>query len=203
MATDATRPRTERSSRGRAAARFEFRVWCPPADVVERIEQLPSGGPPGEKNDVYLVGSAADVNAKLRDSTLEVKHLVERVGALERWSPAWSADLPVAPHTVGRLSGELQLRTPNIDDSRVTESQLRRMLGESGGCVVPAFKRRRKFECGRAQVEVVDVTFFTRTLRSVAVEAVDESIVRDSIEALGLHGENRPMHLAAARSARR
>ncbi|WP_040494763.1 hypothetical protein [Ilumatobacter nonamiensis] len=170
---------------------------------MERIERLPSGGPPGEKHDVYLVGPNAEVNAKLRESMIEVKHLVERVDALERWSPAWSAELPVEAHAVERLCDELGLPSPSIDDTTVTEAQLRQILEKSGACDVPAIKQRRKYDFGDAQIEVVDVTFPDRTIRSVAVEAADESVVQEAVDTFGLDGENRPMHLAAARATRR
>lgn len=188
-----------------ADARVEFRVWDPPDASVSTL--MRRGVPNGrdERHDVYLVGPDHTVNAKVRDSSLEVKRLIGTDGGLQRWRPDAPIELPLTDAQLDALLDDLgAARTATR-----TWSELDRLdpgtvvAATTDGMAIAVAKRRQRFDVGSVRAEFTEARFFGEPHSSIAVEAPEEDAVRQAIGELDLVGENRPMHRAAADAMRR
>lgn len=192
------------NNRTESRDRVEFRVWNPSAASVKKLKG--HGTPSGcdERRDVYLVGPDGTVNAKLRNSALEVKRLVDTVGVLERWAPDPPAELPLTGEQLDGLLSDLGIASRGNEhwsDRDLSDPALA-VSNAPNGHVVPVQKQRQRYEIGGIRAEFTAATFFDETHVSIAVEAPESEPVRRVISELDLRGENRAMHQAASDEAR-
>lgn len=193
-----------RTCRSAAEARFEYRVWDEPACCVSRLTAWGTFAGVEERTDVYLIGPDPTVNAKVRDSRLEVKRLIGSTRGLQRWRPDAPVQLPLTSEQFALLLLDLGITGSDVE-TWIDQERLdpRAVLSNSPtGDVVTAQKRRRRYELDAARAEFTEVDFFGRSYASIAVEAADAETVKRAKNRLGLIGENRPMHCAAAEAAR-
>lgn len=183
-----------------ARHRVEFRLWNPSASSVAKLIACGTRTGSDERTDVYLVGPDDSVNAKLRDSSLEVKRLVSTVGVLERWAPDPPIELPLTSEQLDGLLTDLGIPGNGNEqwgDSELLDPALA-VSSASTGSAVPVRKRRQRYEIDGVRAEFTEATFSDETHQSVAVEGPDSEPVRRLIGELGLSGENQAMHNAAA-----
>lgn len=183
--------------------RYELRIWNPSTTTPRAMVDAGRIVGTDSSHDLYLVGPNLKVNAKVRGQVLDVKHMLETSGRLQRWCPAWSAELPLAAEDVARLLEELGL-TDNEPVRRVerVEDLASQVAGRPGGIVAAVQKYRRRLDIDGTAAEVTEVTFGDRNERCVAVEGEDPEALHLLTRKFGLDGPNTAMneHVAETES---
>ena len=162
--------------------RFEYRVWNPPAPVMDAVRHRGRHTGRSQVRDCYVLGHDPDLNAKIREDRLEVKRLLDRRSGFERWEAAWSADAPFESSVIKRLYDEFGLPIRDGGAGPHTVDELVSMLRESGHLHVAWVSKRREFfeiEGASAELTEVAVEAIDRTMTTAAVEGLDhERLVR-------------------------
>jgi hypothetical protein len=140
---------------------------------------------------LYLLGARPDVNLKVRDGRLEVKRLVARSGALERWQAAEKRPLPLDPDWARRalpaLLGVSEL--PGLGEAPLSLRALvlRVVLASPRIEVVSVQERRHRFDVGpEVQAEIGEARVSGLPVETAAVEGERPGAVRRVALRLGL-----------------
>ncbi|MDX1654166.1 MAG: hypothetical protein R3310_03015 [Candidatus Competibacteraceae bacterium] len=174
-----------------AAARFEFRAFAWQFGLpVVRLRRAGSCSAIEERRESYLMAPGArDINLKLRgNEALNIKELLERHQALERWQPRPTHPLPLSGEVVAmELFPALGLPPPDppldcYDRPALTAA----LTDQPGAVVVEVLKRRHRFELDRLKAEYTRVWFNGAGLTTLAVEGEDSQDVLEGIRLLAL-----------------
>lgn len=169
-------------------SRWEWRAFAESFGPIEPT--LRSNGHPRTSHEVYILSSRPEVNAKLRDDTLDVKlrHAVDPHG-LELWSPAVRATFPVDASTVQTVLGlwRLPVDVPTAGVWRA-DAFLERFVSHAPSLrVVSIDKVRYGSRLNECIVEIADVWVNAVVhLQSIGVEHEDPARVWDTVTVLDL-----------------
>ncbi len=174
--------------------RFEFRVFGQGFDVAgHRIREMASCESSSESKEIYLLNDEdCDHNVKIRGGKLELKCLIERSGALERWKPAgeWSfpIDLGAIPDKLFPIAA---LERVSPFPAALTERELLNHVAQASERNAPLyraniFKRRFRFTLQDCPVEIDRVLVNGAAIESIAIESQHAEQVLATRSALGL-----------------
>lgn len=179
-------------------ARYEYRVWGKHKKARKLLAALASDVITEEIDDCYFLVDEPEVNAKIRNHTLKVKHLVGHSRGFERWVSRRHRDSSTAPAPFDTLLDELSLdRRPgkrtDLDDA---VADLDHELAERAVFVC---KERRRYTIGSIRAEVTDITLQDtgEVLHTLAIEGDDLDALVALRKRLGLKdAENVAVHVA-------
>ena len=171
------------------ALRWEWRTFGAEFDGAEaRLAGLPPVRV-DDSEELYILSSRVEGSIKVRDGKLDVKRL-ERVSedGLEQWNPVAKAEFPIAAVDVASLLAALDVSVPSLHHERYALDQLIADVVEPHDdlVAVPVRKHRDHYLLDGCRAELTGVRSGPRTTRTVAVEDDDPTIVRSTVEALGL-----------------
>jgi len=142
-----------------------------------------------ESVDLYLVAASADHAVKVRDESMDVKHL-ERVdeNGLEQWLPVMKAGFPLAVADLARLRAALgEPGREGGDEAYSLEEALADLTGETSDVVaVEVAKRRVRYTVGGCLAELTEVHTEHGPACSIAIESEDPARVVAAVRELGL-----------------
>ncbi|NNE94803.1 MAG: hypothetical protein HKN24_02130 [Acidimicrobiales bacterium] len=187
------------SSKTTDRARYEFRVWGDYPKVIRKLARLASDETTEEVEDCYLLGHGRKWNAKVRDSTLKVKRLLERERGFDRWDANWHRSADSVPSPFDEVFDDLSLDRPQRG-KKYNLSKAVSALEEDGSTrAVFVTKRRRRFQLGevRGEIAQLDIHDTSIRLQSIAIEGEDLDELVALRRKLGLKGhDNVAMHVA-------
>ena len=148
------------------------------------------------------MGPADDVNAKVRQGSVEVKRLIDLESGFQRWQPEWSADLPIKASTVIRLFQELGASTPALSGTSVDESQLGGLVDADPELYKAEVVKRRRFYSVDGVLAETTLTRFEPTKQfvpTVVIEGPDLDDLEPLLSDLSMdEADNTPMNEAVA-----
>lgn len=153
--------------------RLEYRVWDD-VEAADRLEAIGIAAGSDSSTHVYLIGSPREVNVKLRDGAIDVKHRIEIEAMFERWCPAWRTEPPFGQDAVERVFDELVVPPPSTSGDVTTDELVALAESASGIAVITATKHRTSYQLGEVNAELTRVLLDDGTERvTVAVEGTD------------------------------
>ena len=171
------------------ALRWEWRTFGAEFDGAEaRLTGL-SPVRVDDSEELYILSSRVEGSIKIRDGKLDVKRL-ERVSedGLEQWNPVAKAEFPIAAVDVASLLAALDVSVPSLHRERYALDQLIAdvVVPHDDLVAVPVRKHRDHYLLDGCRAELTGVRSGPRTTRTLAVEDDDPTIVRSTVEVLGL-----------------
>lgn len=186
--------------------RFEFRIFAPSVERMEdRVRGLAECERVDESREVYLLSreeSAWSRNLKIRDGVLDLKILMERKNALERWKPVGKERLPLSRHFVkGPLGPDLGVELLDASRSEFSLEELVREVINTHLRLAAAWveKRRMRFRIDGCPVEIDEVRINGATVFSAAAESEDPEALEALVGKLGLAEEENVCYPRAIR----
>jgi exopolyphosphatase/guanosine-5'-triphosphate,3'-diphosphate pyrophosphatase len=182
-----------------SGARFEFRVWGddlrPLRDALARVAR--SSGR-NKSEEIYLLSSAADCNAKIRSEKMEIKGLIEVVDSFERWEPKMKAPFPLPAAAVAQVFSELGLPAPRLEHGSYAVAEFldavvkpRRELR-----IARVVKYRERFSIGSCQAEFCKARIDNLARQTVAAESADAAALHAFVHQLGIAGQPNRSYVA-------
>jgi exopolyphosphatase / guanosine-5'-triphosphate,3'-diphosphate pyrophosphatase len=142
-------------------------------------------------DEVYLLATGSEANAKIRDKLLDIK-ILERVDphGLEHWRPALKEPFPLGAAATDQLRAALGLEARALAADRLTLDQLLAKLARPAGpvCIVNVTKTRTRYHIHGCIAELTDVVAAGKKTRTAAIEDTDPDKVIAAVRAMGLDG---------------
>ena len=180
-------------------AHYEYRVWGRHSKARKLLAELAESTSSETIEDCYFLGDDPDWNAKVRDSTLKVKHLVGEERGFELWASEKHRDVDAVPEPFDQLFDDLHLDRVSRGKSFSIEKAVDGLDDDQPARPVFVTKERRRFEFGGVKAEVTDITI-TETgeeLQTLAIQGADLDELVKLRKRLGLKGEdNVAVHVA-------
>lgn len=171
------------------APRWEWRTFGADLSAIEAKIGLAIQVAPRRSEEIYLLSPATPHSAKIRDSALEVKRLLQ-VGenGLELWTPAFKAEFPLPAEALTEAFAALGLAPPAV---RPRDYDLDAFLTEVVALcealrAVAVKKARRQFVFFDCAAEFVRLRIGALAQESFALEDEKPSRVVAALRALGL-----------------
>lgn len=143
-----------------------------------------------ESDELYLLSSRSNQNAKVRGGRMELK-LVEQLSAegLEQWRTDMQQGFPLTVAQVQKVFAALGVTAPALQPCDYEMARLVVELVQPSPVLqaVPVRKRRRLYRLGGCRCELTDVSAHSRRLHTVAVDAEEPARVMETIRALDLY----------------
>lgn len=179
------------------SARYEFRVWGKHRDARKQLARMATETVKEEYEDCYLLVDDPTWNAKVRDNTLKIKHLVAEKKGFEQWASDRYRTADDTPSPFDDLFDELRLDRPLRGKKYNLPKEVRSLDQMDGVRAVFVKKSRRRYTIGDLRAEVTDIEIddSDETLRTLSIEGNDLKELRRLRKRLGLGDEpNVAMH---------
>ena len=144
-----------------------------------------------ESDELYLLPLRREASVKVRAGLLDVKELVQvSEDGLEQWRPVLKAAFPLSAEDAAATFATLGARVPTLTRATYTLDELvDELVGPSPHVSpVPVHKRREHYEIGGCMAERSEFSTDGATIRTIAVESEDPSLVTKTVSDLGLTG---------------
>jgi exopolyphosphatase / guanosine-5'-triphosphate,3'-diphosphate pyrophosphatase len=144
-----------------------------------------------ESDELYLLPLQRDASVKIRAGLLDVKELVQvSDDGLEQWRPVMKAEFPLSAEDVGAVFEALGASAPTLARATYTLDELvDELVGPSPDVSpVPLHKRREHYEIGGCMAERSEFSTDRATIRTIAAESEDPSLVTKTVCELALNG---------------
>jgi hypothetical protein len=168
--------------------RWEWRIFGADLTALEARLGAPLD-PQRRSEEIYLLNATTPHSAKIRQSALEVKRLlqVDRDG-LELWSPAFRGEFPLDAGRIREAFAALALAPPPLASDRYDQEAFLGEIVAMRGELRPIWvkKARRRFSVCGCAAECVRLQVGAVPLESVAVESADKSRLEAALRALGV-----------------
>jgi len=180
--------------------RFEYRVWGTELTAIrQRIDELAESRQQERVTDLYLLGPNTEVNAKVRDGSLEVKRLLPTGHGFQRWKPSLRREPPFPVELVEELLRRLGDGSGTVSDSRLPESlavsDLIKATSNNGLHTIEVVKERQLFTVDGTRAESTRVDCKAGQWWTVAGESTEADDLDRLVRRLGLDGlDNRSMN---------
>ena len=179
------------------SARYEFRVWGKHRAARKQLERLATVTVEEEYEDCYLLVDDPTWNAKVRDNTLKIKHLVAEKKGFEQWASGRYHSAKATPSPFDDLFDELRLDRPQRGKKYNLPKEVRSLDQIDGVRAVFVSKNRRRYTIGDLRAEVTDIEIHDsgEKLRTLSIQGDDLKELRRLRKRLGLGDEpNVAMH---------
>lgn len=179
-------------------ARYEYRVWGKHKKARKLLAALATDVATEVVDDCYFLVDEPEVNAKIRNQTLKVKHLVGHSRGFERWVSRRHRDASTAPAPFDTLLTELSLDRRRGERTDLDEA-VADLDHELADRAVFVCKERRCYTIGSIKAEVTDITLEEtgEVLHTLAIEGDDLDALVSLRKRLGLKNvDNVAVHVA-------
>ncbi len=179
--------------------RYEYRVWGEYPKARKLLASIATDSSREQIEDCYFLTEDPSWNAKVRDSTLKVKQLVNESKGFEQWVSRWHTDGDSAPAPFDDLFDELGLDRPARGKSFSLERAVKDLDPEIAATAMFVTKDRKRYRVGDLKAEVTDVTVHEtgEVLCTIAIEGNNLDNLVALRKKLGLKGEdNVAVHVA-------
>jgi len=182
--------------------RFEFRVWGEHLDSAQaRLLDMGTLRERRQSGETYIVSRAEQTNVKIRAGVIDIKELLERRGALERWRPVFKAAFPIERQVaVGSVFSRLDVEAPGLEADLVGEEMFVAAADRvEGVTAVPVRKERSLLSIGDCRAEVAVVTIYGDEILTMAIESADPTVVESVAAMLGIDDHENESYPAVLR----
>ncbi len=180
-------------------AHYEYRVWGRHSKARKLLRELAESTAGETIEDCYFLGDDPDWNAKVRNSTLKVKHLIGEERGFELWASEKHRHVDAVPEPFDQLFDDLHLDRVSRGKSFSIEKAVDGLTEEQPARPVFVTKQRQRYQFGGVKAEVTDITI-TETgeeLQTLAIQGTDLDELVKLRKRLGLKGEdNVAVHVA-------
>ncbi len=187
-----------------AKTRYEFRVWGRHRKARKELARLADERTTEYVEDCYLISDDPSWNAKVRDETLKLKHLVDSAKGFEEWASRRFRTADETPSPYDELFEALRLDRPARGKRWDIETAVERLDPELGIEAIFVEKERVRYRIGSIRAEATDIVLVDRqqTLHTLLIEGGDLDELVALRKQLGLKGEdNIAVHQAIAEAA--
>ncbi|MBF0187348.1 MAG: hypothetical protein HQL50_05425 [Magnetococcales bacterium] len=169
--------------------RWEWRTFG--SDFGEAELLIQKSGEPRirESEEIYILSANSGENTKIRFDLMDIKTLkATDDNGLEQWFPALKTGFPLQGEMLESVLSAWNIPIGNIDDDPYTLERLLSDLVEPHEALgaVTVSKNRQGFLIDDCIVELADLTFDGKGIRSVAVEMENPQKVWNLVTRLGL-----------------
>lgn len=144
-----------------------------------------------ESSETYVLSTKSGNNVKVRDGKLDIKTLQNtNEDTLEQWMPVLKVGFPAPAEEVRKIFDALDVTDPGLDQDEYSfEEFVGGIVGNHEDLqAVDVFKHRYGYMINDTIVELADLTFNGKPIRTAAVEHIDPELVMSTIRELGLSG---------------
>jgi exopolyphosphatase/guanosine-5'-triphosphate,3'-diphosphate pyrophosphatase len=173
--------------------RWEWRTFGDDLGSAERLLEQHEPERTQESDEIYVLSQESDASVKVREGLMDVKQLEEvNSDGLEQWRPVLKNTFPLGPADLATLLRALRVAGPETTRDAYTLEQLRGEIVEPNASLaaVEVQKRRTHYRPGGCMVERSEISAGGRSVRTIAVESEDPSLVSATVRELGL--QDRP-----------
>lgn len=192
-------PNKDGAGKNPGDGRFEYRVWGKHKKARRRLAELADEEIRERVDDCYLLTDDPSWNAKVRDDTLKLKHLVAEDKGFEHWASGTYRSSDDTPSPFDDLYEELDLDRVRSKKPYNLKQAVESLDPKSGIRAVFVSKQRRRYRIGDIRAEVTDVKV-KETGEKLTTLVIEGDNLKDLValrKQLGLKGEpNTPVHLA-------
>jgi len=181
-------------------ARWEWRTFGEAfGDAEKRILSFPKDKV-RNSSEVYILSKNSTDNTKIRDMLMDIKTLRQVNGdRLEQWFPVMKAGFPLALPVLDDVFKSWKAPLPRLQSQAYSYEEF---LGELVAPhpdlkMVRVEKERHGFMINGCIVEIADLKFDGKPIRTVAVEMEDPDAVIGTVRQLGLDGFENVNYLKA------
>jgi len=152
--------------------RYEYRVWGEYPKARKTLAGLANDTSTEQIEDCYFLTDDPSWNAKVRDSTLKVKQLVDESKGFEQWVSHWHTDSDSAPSPFDDLFDDLGLDRPARGKSFSLSKAIEGLDPDVAASAVFVTKDRTRYRVGSLKAEVTDVKVHSsgEVLSTLAIE---------------------------------
>lgn len=181
-------------------ARWEWRTFGEAFGEAEaRINSFPKDKI-RKSAEVYILSRRSMDNTKIRDMLMDIKTLQQINGdRLEQWFPVMKAGFPLAPPVLNDVFRAWKAPLPALRrEAYGYEEFLHELVAPHPDLkMVAVEKERHGFMINGCIVEIANLKFDDRPIRTVAVEMEDPATVIKTVRELGLDGFENVNYLKA------
>ncbi|HEX4520810.1 MAG TPA: hypothetical protein VH063_14610 [Gaiellaceae bacterium] len=171
--------------------RWEWRTFGESFGEAEERFEAAEPGLVEESDETYVLSTKSAASVKLRGGQVDVKHL-EAVNedGLEQWLPVLKGEFPLAAADAAAMLRELGMPPVELERDAYAQEQLvgELLSGHPELRAVAVHKRRAHFTIGGAMAELSDLAADGHTIRTIAIELPDPTVVIAAVRELGLAG---------------
>jgi exopolyphosphatase/guanosine-5'-triphosphate,3'-diphosphate pyrophosphatase len=169
--------------------RWEWRTFSENFAELEGVfaALTPEGGQ--ESDEIYILSSASDENAKVRDELMDIKALQQvNADALEQWKPVMKGRFPLPTADVLRVFDALAVECPTLSRSAYALQEFLEQLVKPVPelHVVQVHKKRSHYTVNGCMAEMTEVLADGKRVCTVALELEDPARVIATVRKLGL-----------------
>lgn len=189
--------KTTKKNSEASRARYEFRVWGKHRKARKMLTRLADHVATEQFEDCYLLVDDPEWNAKVRDDTLKIKHLVAEKKGFEQWASGHHTSSESAPTPFDTIFDDLRLSRPQRGKKYDLPKEVRKLDPDSGVRAVFVTKRRRRYRVGdiRAEVTEIEIHETEQRLRTISIKGDDLKELVKFRKKLGIRDEpNVAMH---------
>jgi len=179
--------------------RYEYRVWGKHRKARKILARLATSETTEVLEDCYLLVDDPTWNAKVRDSTLKVKHLVSEDRGFEEWASGRYRSADATPSPFDALFEALNLDRPQKGKKYSIERAVSELDDDLDVRPVFVTKERDRYRIGSLLAEVTDIELVDseEVLHTLSIEGDDLEELASLRKKLGLKKEpNLAVHQA-------
>ena len=169
--------------------RWEWRTFGEPLASAEAVLDAHAPDLVRESEEVYLLSVSSDTSVKVREGLMDVKELLEvDDDGLQLWRPVMKATFPLSAGDVACVLGALEVEPRGeLRDSYTLDAFEAELVTPNDRLITaPVHKRRTHYIVDGCMVELTQLTTGDVTVRTLAIESPDPSLVATTIEKVGL-----------------
>lgn len=158
--------------------RWEFRIFAGKlADVESKIREYSEPENTKQSPEVYIISNSNnEYNVKVRDSSLDIKQLIEQKSGFEKWYPIHKSEFPLKSEIIkNEFFPALKANVPQIERNEYTFQQFldELIIRHTELYIIQVSKVRHTFYINECKTEVADVVINNAEIRSASIESED------------------------------
>lgn len=181
-------------------ARWEWRTFGEAFGAAEKNILAFPKDQVRHSTEVYILSRNSMDNTKIRDMLMDIKTLRQvNADKLEQWFPVMKAGFPLAPAVLNDVFAAWKAPLPKLErEAYGYEEFLGELVAKHPDLrMVQVDKERHGFMINGCIVEIAELKFDGRPVRTVAVEMADPDAVLATVRQLGLDGFENVNYLKA------
>jgi len=142
-----------------------------------------------ESSEIYILSEMSNDNTKVRDELMDIKYLVQvNDDKLEQWNPLLKASFPISVESLQQVikSWKVEIPAGSVKEMTYEEFIERLVKTHPNLRAVDVFKERHGYIINECIVEIANLKFNGKPIRTVAVEQEDPVKVMETVKMLKL-----------------
>jgi hypothetical protein len=142
-----------------------------------------------ESSEIYILSEMSNDNTKVRDELMDIKYLVQvNDDKLEQWNPLLKASFPISVESLRQVIKSWKVEIPAGSVKEMTYEEFIEGLVKTHPNLraVDVFKERHGYIINECIVEIANLKFNGKPIRTVAVEQEDPVKVMETVKMLKL-----------------